>query len=176
MDFRGEHPPGVDAVAGQDAGGELLADLRPAEGAGGGGLRDQEDVHAQLPAHVEDLVERVEGRGGLRVAGLADLLPVAGQHLHRGVDLFEEDQQPLADGLGVGVDAQFVGEVGTAPAFLPEGDELVVDVGDVGRRRCRGPTGGRSAWCRGRRRGCRGGASGRRCTAGSPTCRRRGRR
>ncbi|MGW2183975.1 hypothetical protein ACWCXX_39605 [Streptomyces sp. NPDC001732] len=131
MDLGGEHAPGVEAVAGQDAGGELFAHFRAAEGSGGGGLGDQEDVHAQLAAHVEDLVEGVDGRGDLRVAGLAGLLPVAGQLLHRGVDLFEEDQQPRADGLGVGVDAQVVGDAGTVPAFEAEGDELVVDVGDV---------------------------------------------
>ncbi|EFK97987.1 predicted protein [Streptomyces sp. SPB78] len=34
----GEHPPGVDAVAGQDAGGELLADLRAFQGAGDGAV------------------------------------------------------------------------------------------------------------------------------------------
>ncbi|POG43094.1 hypothetical protein BV881_33765 [Streptomyces sp. ZL-24] len=132
MDLGGEHPPGVHAVAGEDAGGELLADLRSPQGAGGGGLGDQEDVHAQLEAHVEDLVEGVDGRGDLRVAGLAGLLPVAGQLLHRRVDLFEEDQQAGPDVLGVGADTEFVGDPRAAPAFDAEGDELVVDVGDVG--------------------------------------------
>ncbi|MFB7530867.1 hypothetical protein ACFC0C_21945 [Streptomyces sp. NPDC056178] len=132
MDLRGEHAPGVDAVAGEDAGVELLAGLRAAEGAGGRGLGDQEHVHAQLAAHVEDLVECVDGRGDLRVAGLADPFPVAGQLFHRGVDLFEEDQQARADGLRVGVDAQFVGDAGTAPDLHAERDELVMDVGAVG--------------------------------------------
>jgi hypothetical protein len=132
MDLGGEHAPGVHAVAGQDAGGELLAYLRATQRAGGRGLGDQEHVHAQLAAHVEDLVERVDGRGDLRVSGLAGLLPVAGQLFHRRVDLFEEDQQPGADGFGVGVDAQFVGDPGAASAFHAERDELVVDVGDVG--------------------------------------------
>ncbi|MFF4021005.1 hypothetical protein [Streptomyces sp. NPDC001843] len=116
MDLGGEHAPGVHVVAGEDAGGELLADLQASQGAGGGGLGDQEDVHAQLAAHVEDLVEGVDGRGDLRVAGLADLLPVAGQLLHGGVDLFEEDQHPGADGFRVGVDAEFAGDPGTQPA------------------------------------------------------------
>ncbi|MGW7256580.1 hypothetical protein [Streptomyces sp. NPDC054834] len=116
VDLGGEHAPGVDAVAGEDAGGELLADLRASPGADGGGLGDQEHVHAQLAAHVEDLVERVGGRGDLRVAGLADLLPVAGRLLHRGVDLFEEDQHPWADGFRVGVDAEFVGDPGPQSA------------------------------------------------------------
>lgn len=38
LDLTGEHALGVDAVAGEDAGGELLADLPAAEGAGGGGV------------------------------------------------------------------------------------------------------------------------------------------
>ncbi|MFI5825440.1 hypothetical protein ACIA8I_41300 [Streptomyces rishiriensis] len=78
-------------------------------------------MHAQLAAHVEDLVEGVDGRGDLQVAGLADLLPVAGQLLHGGVDLFEEDQHPGAEGLRVGVDAEFVGDPGSQP---PSADTL----------------------------------------------------
>jgi hypothetical protein len=54
VDLGGEHAPGVHAVAGQDAGGEPLPDLHASQRAGGGGLGDQENVHAQLAAHVEE--------------------------------------------------------------------------------------------------------------------------
>ncbi|MFE5302052.1 hypothetical protein [Streptomyces sp. NPDC056632] len=60
-DFGYEHPPGVEGVADQDPGGEVLAHLGAADGGGGGGLRDQEDVEADLAAHEEDLGERVDG-------------------------------------------------------------------------------------------------------------------
>lgn len=131
VDLGGEHAPGVHAVAGQDAGGELLADFRAAQGTSGGGLGDQEHVHAQLATHEQDLHQRVDRRGRLRISALADLVPVAGQLPHGGVDLFEEDQRPGADGYRVGVDAQFVGDPGSQLAQLPELDELVVYVGDV---------------------------------------------
>ncbi|WP_162952809.1 hypothetical protein [Streptomyces sp. 11-1-2] len=50
VDLGGEHAPGVHAVAGQDADGELFADLRATEGAGGRGLGNEQDVHADLAA------------------------------------------------------------------------------------------------------------------------------
>lgn len=67
-DFGDEHPSGVEGIADEDAGGEVLAHLRSAQGAGGGGLGDQQDVKANLTAHEQDLGEGVDGGAGLRVA------------------------------------------------------------------------------------------------------------
>lgn len=57
--FGNEHPAGVEGVADQDAGGELLAHLRATDRAGGGGLGNQEHVQADLAAHV---IERGPGQ------------------------------------------------------------------------------------------------------------------
>ncbi|WP_411076493.1 hypothetical protein [Streptomyces sp. cmx-4-7] len=122
-DLGNEHPPGVQGVAHEDAGGEVLPHLRAADRAGGGGLRDEENVEADPAAHEQDLRERVDGRGLLRVAGLADPGPVPLELRHRRVDLFEEDHQPGPDPprlAGQDVVGQLPGQANPVAPFLGE--------------------------------------------------------
>ncbi|MFF9403787.1 hypothetical protein [Streptomyces sp. NPDC014744] len=91
-------------------------------------------MEADLAAHEEDLGERVDGRGGLRVATLADLGPVPPELCHGRVDLFEEDHEPRSDPPGLALEdvvGQLLREADPVPAFLCKVDQGVVDLGDV---------------------------------------------